>query len=78
MAGHVAPVNDEEIRFCFELNDGWRPDLEGHETFTKRANEAFKKELLAYTTRANVSFRTTKPSKDTSKIQTLSGRLRRL
>jgi hypothetical protein len=49
--GHVAPVNDEEIRFSFELEEGWRPDLEGQETFTKRASEAFKKELVAYTTR---------------------------
>ena len=43
--GQVAPITDEEGKFAFELEEGWRPDLEDQERFTKRANDAFKKVL---------------------------------
>jgi hypothetical protein len=49
--GHVAPINDAERKLAFELQDGWRPDIEDQEDFTKRANAAFREALQAYSTR---------------------------
>lgn len=48
--GYTVPIVEEEARFILEL-PGWRPDLEGQEAFTKRANSAYKQHVKAYITR---------------------------
>ena len=49
--GYVAPINDEETKLVFELQDGWRPDIEDQKDFTKRAKATFNEALQAYITR---------------------------
>jgi hypothetical protein len=47
--GHSSDgLGEDERRFAFELDEGWRTDLESREVFTKRATETFKKHLNTY------------------------------